>query len=103
MARRVAAMRSNRPANLGSMMLVTIVVCMILVVVFFKNRELQEKKAAYEKKAEYLLEQIAEQNERSEDIEEYRKYMQTKQYIEDMAKSRLGLVYKDEIIFQADD
>ena len=103
MNRRTVAMRSRRPANLGSMMLVTVVVAMILCVVFFKNRELNEKKAVYEKREQYLLEKIEEQNARSEEIEEYRKYMQTKQYIEDMAKSRLGLVYKDEIIFKAED
>ena len=102
MNRRTVAMRSRRPANLGSMMLVTVVVAMILCVVFFKNRELNEKKAVYEKREQYLLEKIEEQNARSEEIEEYRKYMQTKQYIEDMAKSKLGLVYKDEIIFSAD-
>ena len=103
MNRSTMAMRAQRPANLGSMMLVTVVVAMILCVVFFKNKELNEKKATYEKREQYLLEKIEEQNERSEEIEEYRKYMQTKQYIEDMAKSRLGLVYKDEIIFKAED
>ena len=55
------------------------------------------------KREQYLLEKIEEQNARSEEIEEYRKYMQTKQYVEDMAKSKLGLVYPDEIIFEADE
>ena len=50
----------------------------------------------------YLVEQIEEQERRSEEIEEYRKYTQTKQYVEDLAKERLGLVYKDEIILEAD-
>ena len=103
MARRRPAMRAQRPANMGSMLLVTMVVAMILCVIFFKNRELMEKKTAYEKRDRYLIERIEEQNRRSEEIEEYRKYMQTKQYVEDMAKSRLGLVYKDEIIFEAVD
>ena len=103
MARRNVAMRSSGLSNVGSMLLVTAVVVMILFVIFFKNRELSAKKAEYEKRDRYLLEKIEEQNERSNEIEEYRKYMQTKQYIEDMAKSKLGLVYKDEIIFRAED
>lgn len=103
MTRKKPAMRSVRPANLGSMLMVSAVVAMILGVVFFKSIELNEKKTALEKKDNYLLERIEDQNKRSEEIEEYRKYMHTMQYIEDMAKSRLGLVYKDEIIFQADD
>ena len=103
MARRVPAMRVRRPANLGSMLLVTVVVTMLLCVILIKSRELNEKKLAYEKRNNYLIERIEEQQKRSEEIEEYRKYMQTKQYVEDMAKSRLGLVYKDEIIFEAVD
>lgn len=103
MARRRTAMRSSKPANFGSMVLVTLVVAMVLVVIFFKNKELDAKKTTLLKKENYLLEQIEAQNERSEEIEEYRKYMHTKQYVEDMAKSKLGLVYKDEIIFEAED
>lgn len=95
-------MMSRRYSNAGSMILVTFVVAMILIVILFKNNELKEKKAAYEKKEAYLIEQIAQQDERSKEIEEYRKYTQTKQYAEDMAKERLGLVYPDEIIFEAD-
>ena len=101
MATRKMKMR-RRSVNFGGMILVTAVVAMIVLVVLFKSNELRDKKAAYEKREKYLTEQIAEQERRSEEIEEYRKYTQTKQYVEDMAKSRLGLVYKDEIIFEAD-
>ena len=75
---------------------------MIVLVVLFKSNELRDKKASYEKREKYLIEQIEEQERRSEEIEEYRKYTQTKQYVEDLAKERLGLVYKDEIILEAD-
>ncbi|MBO4678219.1 MAG: septum formation initiator family protein [Lachnospiraceae bacterium] len=101
MARRMKMRR--RSVNFGGMFLVTVVVAMIVLVVVFKSNELRDKKAAYEKRENYLIEQIEEQKRRSEEIEEYRKYTQTKQYVEDMAKSRLGLVYKDEIVFEADD
>ena len=37
---------------------------------------------------------------RSEEIEEYRKYTQTKKYAEDVAKEKLGLVKKDEILLK---
>ena len=102
MATKKTAMRSRRNSNKGSMILITIVAAMIIVVLLIKGNELNEKKQALEKREAYLLEQIEAQYERSEEIEEYRKYMQTKQYIEDEAKSKLGLVYKDEIIFEAD-
>lgn len=102
MSRRRMAMRTRRPANLMSMAMITVIVVLVLAILFFESRDMVEKKAAYEKREKYLLEQIEEQNRRSEEIEEYRKYMQTKQYVEDMAKAKLGLVYKDEIIFEAD-
>ena len=37
---------------------------------------------------------------RQKEIEEYEAYTKTQEYIEDVAKSKLGLVYKDEIIFK---
>lgn len=101
MAKRKMKMR-RRSVNFGGMFLVTAVVAMIVLVVLFKSNELRDKKAAYEKREKYLVEQIEEQERRSEEIEEYRKYTQTKQYVEDLAKERLGLVYKDEIILEAD-
>ena len=47
-----------------------------------------------------LKEQIEAEKERSEEIAEYEKYTQTKKYIEDIAKEKLGLVYEGEIIFK---
>lgn len=92
----------HSPGNFRGMVMITIVVAMILVVIGVKSSELIEKRTAYEKREKYLLEQIDEQNKRSLEIEEYRKYKETKQYVEDVAKSKLGLVYPDEIILEAD-
>jgi len=46
--------------------------------------------------------QIEAENTRTEQIEEYRKYTQTKAYVEEVAKDKLGLVYEGEILFQED-
>ena len=37
---------------------------------------------------------------RSAEIEEYGKYTQTKKFVEEVAKEKLGLVYEGEIIFK---
>lgn len=89
-------------SKLPSYILISLVVLMVVVLLSIKSNELKEQRAAYESRDKYLTEKIAEQEERSEEIEEYSKYMQTKQYIEDIAKDKLGLVYEDEIIFEAD-
>ena len=36
-----------------------------------------------------------------DEISDYEAYVQTKKYIEEIAREKLGLVYKDEIIFQS--
>ena len=82
------------------MLLVTTVVLMMLIVVTVKSIELRGKKEEYELKEMVLLEQIEAEKERSEEIAEYGKYTQTKKYVEELAKDKLGLVYDGEIIFK---
>lgn len=96
---RKAAYRKKRQNKTG-MLLVTTVVLMMLVVVTVKNIELQGKKGAYELKEAALLEEIAAEEQRTEEIIEYGKYTQTKKYVEEVAKEKLGLVYEGEIIFK---
>ena len=96
---RKAAYRKKRQNKFG-MFLVSVVVIMLMVVVAVKSVELREKKAFYALKEQTLVEQIEAETKRSEEIDEYEKYTQTKKYIEDVAKDRLGLVYEGEIIFK---
>ena len=42
----------------------------------------------------------AEEKNRTVEIADYRAYIETKSYIEEIAREVLGLVYKDEIIFK---
>ena len=78
------------------------VLCLLLVASFGKLR-LQQKNEAYQKQEEELLAQISEEQERTQEIEELKKYVQTKKYVEEVAKERLGLVYEDEILFKAEE
>lgn len=94
-----AAYRKKRQNSLG-MLLVTTVVVMMLVVVTVKSIELRDKRAVYMAREEALMEQIAAEQARTEEIEEYEKYTQTKKYVEEVAKNKLGLVYEGEIIFK---
>ena len=76
---------------------------MMLVVVTIKSVELRGKKEAYEQKEIALQEEIDAEKLRTEEIEEYGKYTQTKKYVEEVAKDKLGLVYEGEIIFKEED
>lgn len=99
MARRKVAYRKRRQ-NRFSMFMVGLVVVMIMVAVWVRSMELQRKLETYTAKQEQLQEQIADEEDRKEEIEEFRKYTQTKKYAEEVAKEKLGLVYEDEIIFK---
>ena len=82
------------------MFLVSIAVVMLLVVVTFSGFKLQQKLEVYQQKELALQEQIDAEEERAKEIEEYEKYTQTKKYIEEVARDKLGLVYDGEILFK---
>lgn len=96
------AMHSHRPQNLLSIVLISFFVLILLVVVNVNSVKLREKKESCDKREAYLIEKIEKENKRTLEIEEYGKYIHTKKYVEDIAKERLGLVYKNEIIFEAE-
>ena len=98
MARRVAY-RKKRQNRFG-MFLVSIAMLMMLIVVAVSSAGLREKKEAYQQKELALQEQIEAEEERALEIGEYEKYTQTKKYIEEVARDKLGLVYEGEILFK---
>ena len=95
MAKRRIAYRRRRHQNRFSMFLVSLVVAV-------RSVELQRKIDGYDMQIAGLNAQIEAENTRTEQIEEYRKYTQTKAYVEEVAKDKLGLVYEGEILFQED-
>lgn len=99
MAKRRVVFRKKRQNRLAMFLIMTVVL-MILVVVSVKSVELKAKMADYQTREQILQEQIDAENERSEQIEEYRKYTQTKKYVEEVAKEKLGLVNEGEIIYK---
>ena len=101
MKRRITIKRKKQ--NRLGMFLVTTVVLMLLVVVAVKSVDLREKHENYANREQELLNQIADEENRTEEIEEFKKYTKTKKYAEEIAKDKLGLVYEDEIIFKIED
>ena len=99
--RKVAYRRRNQ--NRFSMFLVSLVVVLIMIVVAVKSVELQQKIDAKAKEEQLLDEQIAAEEQRSQEIESFGKEVQTKGYIEDIAREKLGLVYEGEIMFKEDE
>ena len=66
------------------------------------ERGITKKIAGYDTQIASLGAQIEAEQTRAEQIEEFGKYTQTKAYVEEVAKDKLGLVYEGEILFQED-
>lgn len=98
MARRVAY-RKRRQNKFG-MFLVFLVVIMIGVVVAVRSVDMKATLAENRQREAELQDQIAAEQERTEEIEEMEKYSETLGYTEDVAKEKLGLINEGEIIFR---
>lgn len=99
--RRKAAYRKQNQ-NRFSMFLVSVVVLMILAVVVVGSIDLRRKIEIKVEEEAAKDEMIAAEESRAEEIKELEKEVQTKGYIEDVAREKLGLVYEDEILFKGD-
>lgn len=97
--RRKAAYR-KRNQNRFSMVLVGLVVLLITVAVALRSVELTQRLDTYAEREAELQRQIDAEKQEAKDIEEFRKYTQTKRYVEEIAKEKLGLVYEGEILFK---
>ena len=102
MAGRRVAFQKRRQSKLG-MISVSVVVLMLLVVLLYSMASLKVKRDGYVERENALNEQIEKEQLRSEELEEYDKYTKTAAYVEEVAKDKLGLVYENEIVFQAED
>jgi len=98
MVRRKIVIKKKKQNRL-SMLMVSIAVLMMLLVVAVRSVDLRAKQDSYDERILQLTEQIAQEQERTKEIEEYEKYTKTKKFVEEVAKDKLGLVYEGEIIF----
>lgn len=83
--------------------IIAFVILMLFGTIAYGKVGLQDKYKEDKLKIERLQTQLDAQEERAVDIKNLRAYVQTKKYIEDIAREKLGLVYKDEIIFEPED
>ncbi len=79
------------------MVMVVLVVGMCVGVGVFK---LHQKEQEYALQIEGLKKSIEAEKQRAEDLNNLKIYVQTKDYIEEVAKEKLGLVNSDEVILK---
>ena len=87
---------ANRMAILG----ITLVVLCLAVAINTKGSGLRKADLEYQIKESELALQVKEEEERTEELQRYKTYVTTKQYAEEVAKEKLGLVNPDEILLK---
>lgn len=61
---------------------------------------LYHRDQSYQERAAELEAQLSEEEERAAELEAQEEYIGTDEYVEDIARSKLGMVYEDEILFR---
>ena len=82
--------RQKQSAILG-MVLAFALVMIMGAVIWSGKRTLEKQNKEY---------QVEEQQNRSDEIDEYKKYIQTKKFAEEVAKDKFGMIYPDELVFK---
>ena len=100
----VMAGKRRRPSrsNRRGMFAIAAVVMVLLVGLLVQSQKLSAQNVKYAEKKANLEQQIKDEEMRADDIENMKDYIDSPEYIEKIAREKLGLVYKDEILFKAE-
>ena len=79
------------------------IVFMFLIVMSIQIVKLYKEDQTYIAKEKELNEQLEDATEEQQQLADYEQYTQSQQYIEEVSKSKLGLVYNNEIVFKEQD
>ena len=84
----------------GSRTAITMVIVSVVLVLCASATSSYAKNEEYKEREIKLQAQLNEERERTKEIEAYKEYTKTDEYVEGIAREKLGLVYPDEIILQ---
>ena len=93
----------SRRKSKRNLLLVLLIVVFVASATGIEIMQLHKKSQTLAVTERQLESQIEEAKLEAENLVNREKYMQTKKYIEDEAKNKLGLVYPDEIVIRPSD
>lgn len=85
-----------------SLIFITLGVLLLCSVLIYKTVSLNEQATKYQASIEKYEKDMEDLEQEKEELEDLKEYVQSDAYVEDMAREKLGLVYEDEVIFEAD-
>ena len=90
----------TREQNRLSMWIAALIVGALIMVVLVTCGSLYRRLHSNKERIEELRSEIAKEEQRAEEIEEYKQDTKSREYIEEVAREKLGLVYEGEVIFK---
>lgn len=94
--------RKPSSSNRRGMVAIALIVMILLVGLLVQSQKLSSQNRQYEAKKSELEQRISDEELRAGEIENLDDYVNSTEYIEKVAREKLGLVYEDEILFQAE-
>ena len=98
--RRVRRNKSYLQTHQRSVLAISAVIVLLIAVVSVNAMTLRAKEKAYRAQETELEEQLKEEEERAAEIDDLESYVNTDEYVEEVAREKLGLVHENEIIFK---
>ena len=79
---------------------ISCIALVVTVILSFQIVRLYHQDQGYQQQQQELEARLEEEQQRAEDLEKQKDYVGSEQYVEDVARSKLGMVYQDEILFK---
>ena len=79
---------------------VSLILIIFMFVMTVQIKNINVKQQEYVAKQMKLEEQLIEEQKRALTLKEYKEYIESREYKEDIAISKLGLLYKNQIVFR---
>ena len=96
--------KRNKKKKVGynslGMIAIALVVLVLLGGLMLESNDLKERLTGYDAKAATLQQQIEDEQTRTEEIDKLKKYMETDEYAEEVAREKLGLVKDNETVLR---
>ena len=99
----MAAKKRRKDNTRAGKMCISMILVAFVAVMSVQIVKLYQKDQEYANKQAELEAQLEEETARQAELEEYEAYTKSQQYVEDVAKSKLGLAYDNEIIFKEEE
>ncbi len=96
--------KKRKPSNSNrrGMVAIALIVMVLLVGLLVQSQRLSRQNRQYEAQKSELQQQISDEELRAGEIGNLNDYVNSTEYIEKVAREKLGLVYEDEILFRAE-